>query len=159
MSQTGSGKTYTMLGEIDDLEVKPSPHRGMTPRIFEFLFARIQAVHSCILLLLFPVWLFLFELVLFYCIFCANETGFNRKINQYIENFKMVVLWFYYPPLFSLHYLLAHFLLQEEESRRDERLKYNCKCSFLEIYNEQITDLLDPSSTNLLVSAFFLKVN
>ncbi|KAI5010689.1 hypothetical protein ZWY2020_012826 [Hordeum vulgare] len=37
----------------------------------------------------------------------------------------------------------------EEESRRDENLKYNCKCSFLEIYNEQITDLLDPSSTNL----------
>ncbi|KAH9656269.1 kinesin-like protein KIN-12D [Citrus sinensis] len=37
----------------------------------------------------------------------------------------------------------------EEESRRDEKLKYNCKCSFLEIYNEQITDLLDPSSTNL----------
>ncbi|XP_020534921.1 kinesin-like protein KIN-12D isoform X2 [Jatropha curcas] len=39
----------------------------------------------------------------------------------------------------------------EEESRRDERLKYNCKCSFLEIYNEQITDLLDPSSSNLLL--------
>ncbi|RXH88151.1 hypothetical protein DVH24_042222 [Malus domestica] len=80
--QTGSGKTHTMLGEIDDLETKPSPHRGMTPRIFEFLFARIQA---------------------------------------------------------------------EEEIRRDEKLKYNCKCSFLEIYNEQITDLLDPSSTNLLL--------
>ncbi|KAJ9561218.1 hypothetical protein OSB04_006378 [Centaurea solstitialis] len=78
--QTGSGKTHTMLGEINDLEVKPSPYRGMTPRIFEFLFARIIA---------------------------------------------------------------------EEESRRDERLTYNCKCSFLEIYNEQITDLLDPSSTNL----------
>ncbi|XP_015944937.1 kinesin-like protein KIN-12D isoform X1 [Arachis duranensis] len=80
--QTGSGKTHTMLGDIEDLDVKPSPHRGMTPRIFEFLFARIQA---------------------------------------------------------------------EEESRRDENLKYNCKCSFLEIYNEQITDLLDPSSTNLLL--------
>ncbi|GER50419.1 kinesin motor family protein [Striga asiatica] len=80
--QTGSGKTYTMLGEMDELEVRPSPHRGMTPRIFEFLFARIRA---------------------------------------------------------------------EEESRRDERLKYNCKCSFLEIYNEQITDLLDPSSTNLML--------
>ncbi|KAE8797158.1 Kinesin-like protein KIF15 [Hordeum vulgare] len=38
---------------------------------------------------------------------------------------------------------------QEHESRRDENLKYNCKCSFLEIYNEQITDLLDLSSTNL----------
>ncbi|OQU79460.1 hypothetical protein SORBI_3008G148000 [Sorghum bicolor] len=37
----------------------------------------------------------------------------------------------------------------EEESRRDEKLKYSCKCSFLEIYNEQITDLLDPSATNL----------
>ncbi|KAM4098807.1 hypothetical protein ACJW30_07G107100, partial [Castanea mollissima] len=80
--QTGSGKTHTMLGEIEDLELKPSPHRGMTPRIFEFLFARIEA---------------------------------------------------------------------EEEIRRDEKLKYNCKCSFLEIYNEQITDLLDPSSTNLLL--------
>ncbi|GJN35335.1 hypothetical protein PR202_gb24092 [Eleusine coracana subsp. coracana] len=78
--QTGSGKTYTMLGEISDLEARPSPHRGMTPRIFEFLFARIRA---------------------------------------------------------------------EEESRRDENLKYSCKCSFLEIYNEQITDLLEPSSSNL----------
>ncbi|KAI5012594.1 hypothetical protein ZWY2020_024860 [Hordeum vulgare] len=37
----------------------------------------------------------------------------------------------------------------EEESGRDEHLKYNCKCSFLEIYNEQLTDLLDPSSANL----------
>ncbi|CAA3022560.1 kinesin KIN-12D [Olea europaea subsp. europaea] len=79
--QTGSGKTYTMLGGIDELEVTPSPNRGMTPRIFEFLFARIRA----------------------------------------------------------------------EEIRRDERLKFNCKCSFLEIYNEQITDLLDPSSTNLML--------
>ncbi|XP_009420712.2 kinesin-like protein KIN-12F [Musa acuminata AAA Group] len=80
--QTGSGKTYTMLGEIGELEVKPSLNRGMTPRIFEFLFARIKA---------------------------------------------------------------------EEESRRDEKLKYSCKCSFLEIYNEQITDLLDPTSSNLLL--------
>ncbi|XAR72869.1 Plus-end-directed kinesin ATPase [Bertholletia excelsa] len=80
--QTGSGKTFTMLGEIDELEIKASPNRGMTPRMFEFLFARIRA---------------------------------------------------------------------EEESRRDERLTYNCKCSFLEIYNEQISDLLDPSSTNLLL--------
>ncbi|KAK9289237.1 hypothetical protein L1049_017711 [Liquidambar formosana] len=37
----------------------------------------------------------------------------------------------------------------EEDNRRDEQLKYSCKCSFLEIYNEQITDLLEPSSTNL----------
>ncbi|KAI9113846.1 hypothetical protein K1719_015097 [Acacia pycnantha] len=37
----------------------------------------------------------------------------------------------------------------EEESRRDDKLRYSCRCSFLEIYNEQITDLLEPSSTNL----------
>ncbi|KAF7836879.1 kinesin-like protein KIN-12C isoform X1 [Senna tora] len=37
----------------------------------------------------------------------------------------------------------------EEESRRDDKLCYSCKCSFLEIYNEQIADLLEPSSTNL----------
>ncbi|KAI4335052.1 hypothetical protein L6164_013735 [Bauhinia variegata] len=37
----------------------------------------------------------------------------------------------------------------EEESRMDGKLRYSCKCSFLEIYNEQITDLLEPSSTNL----------
>ncbi|KAH6808567.1 phragmoplast orienting kinesin 1 [Perilla frutescens var. frutescens] len=38
---------------------------------------------------------------------------------------------------------------KEEESRVQERLTYSCKCSFLEIYNEHITDLLEPSSTNL----------
>ncbi|PWA72497.1 kinesin motor domain-containing protein [Artemisia annua] len=78
--QTGSGKTHTMLGEINELEVKPSPYWGMIPRMFESLFARI---------------------------------------------------------------------IMEEESRVDERLAYTSKCSYLEIYNEQITDLLDPSSTNL----------
>lgn len=50
------------------------------------------------------------------------------------------------------YFVCSSINFQEEESRRDENLKYNCKCSFLEIYNEQITDLLDPSSTNLLVS-------
>jgi len=42
--QTGSGKTYTMLGDIDDLAYRPSHQRGMTPRIFEYLFARIHQV-------------------------------------------------------------------------------------------------------------------
>ncbi|XP_024380241.1 uncharacterized protein [Physcomitrium patens] len=78
--QTGSGKTYTMLGDIVDLEHRPSDNRGITPRVFEYLFSRIQ---------------------------------------------------------------------KEEESRIHEHLKYVCKCSFLEIFNEQITDLLEPTSTNL----------
>nr|GEX14384.1 kinesin-like protein KIN-12E [Tanacetum cinerariifolium] len=40
---------------------------------------------------------------------------------------------------------------QEREARREEKIQYTCKCSFLEIYNEQILDLLDPSSNNLQI--------
>lgn len=42
-------------------------------------------------------------------------------------------------------------LRQEEEVQKHEKLKFKCRCSFLEIYNEQITDLLEPSSSNLQV--------
>jgi kinesin family protein 15 len=42
--QTGSGKTHTMLGDIKDVFHQPSDDRGMTPRIFEYLFARIIKV-------------------------------------------------------------------------------------------------------------------
>ncbi|KAL3727874.1 hypothetical protein ACJRO7_032594 [Eucalyptus globulus] len=78
--QTGSGKTYTMMGDIYEVEGKLNEGCGITPRIFEYLFARIRV---------------------------------------------------------------------DEESRKEEKLTYSCKCSFVEIYNEQITDLLEPSSTNL----------
>ncbi|KAF4371050.1 hypothetical protein G4B88_002979 [Cannabis sativa] len=80
--QTGSGKTHTMLGDIEGGTRRHSVNCGMTPRVFEYLFSRIQ---------------------------------------------------------------------KEKEARRDEKIKFNCKCSFLEIYNEQILDLLDPSSSNLQI--------
>ncbi|CAK8535490.1 unnamed protein product [Lathyrus sativus] len=80
--QTGSGKTHTMLGDIEGGTRRHSVNCGMTPRIFEHLFSRIQ---------------------------------------------------------------------KEKEVRREEKLKFTCKCSFLEIYNEQILDLLDPSSSNLQI--------
>lgn len=41
---------------------------------------------------------------------------------------------------------------QEKIVRKEEKIRFNCKCSFLEIYNEQILDLLDPSSSNLQVN-------
>nr|XP_027077156.1 kinesin-like protein KIN-12D [Coffea arabica] len=86
--QAGSGKTYTMLGEIEQQCSKPSLNCGMVSRIFDFLFRRIRS---------------------------------------------------------------------EEESRMDQKLKFNCKCPLLEIYNEQIIDLLDTSPTSLLVfSVFYL---
>jgi len=42
--QTGSGKTHTMLGDIEGGTRRHSVNCGMTPRIFEHLFSRIQKV-------------------------------------------------------------------------------------------------------------------
>ncbi|KAH7573360.1 hypothetical protein ACOSQ2_007259 [Xanthoceras sorbifolium] len=40
---------------------------------------------------------------------------------------------------------------EEQVKHAEKQLKYQCRCSFLEIYNEQITDLLDPSQRNLQI--------
>ncbi|XP_043693627.1 kinesin-like protein KIN-12F [Telopea speciosissima] len=37
----------------------------------------------------------------------------------------------------------------EQENSQDKQMNYQCRCSFLEIYNEQIGDLLDPTQRNL----------
>lgn len=44
--QTGSGKTHTMLGDIEGGTRRHSVNCGMTPRVFEYLFSRIQKVYS-----------------------------------------------------------------------------------------------------------------
>jgi hypothetical protein len=49
-----------MLGDIENLENKPSDNRGMTPRVFEYLFARIRRVIIYLFMdLLFALHLFL----------------------------------------------------------------------------------------------------
>ncbi|GKA52962.1 kinesin-like protein KIN-12D [Tanacetum coccineum] len=40
-------------------------------------------------------------------------------------------------------------IIEEKKIQKDERCEYTCKCSFLELYKEQIVDLLKPSSKNL----------
>ncbi|ONK72552.1 uncharacterized protein A4U43_C04F20610 [Asparagus officinalis] len=40
---------------------------------------------------------------------------------------------------------------EEQAKHSDKQLTYQCRCSFLEIYNEQITDLLDPTQGNLQI--------
>ncbi|KAI7732401.1 hypothetical protein M8C21_025799 [Ambrosia artemisiifolia] len=44
--QTGSGKTHTMLGDIDGGTRRHSVNAGMTPRVFEYLFTRIQKIRE-----------------------------------------------------------------------------------------------------------------
>lgn len=39
----------------------------------------------------------------------------------------------------------------EEAERENEKLKFSTTCSFLEIYNEQVIDLLEPTSRNLQI--------
>ncbi|PNH12660.1 Kinesin-like protein KIF15 [Tetrabaena socialis] len=73
--QTGAGKTFTVIGQINSPEM-----RGLAPRVFDYLFQKIT---------------------------------------------------------------------DHENARGLETVKYNCKCSFLEIYNETIADLLCPASANL----------
>lgn len=41
--------------------------------------------------------------------------------------------------------------MQDKAARDNESLQYCCTCSFLEIYNEHIRDLLDSSKQNLQV--------
>lgn len=45
-------------------------------------------------------------------------------------------------------YLFAK-ITDHENARGPDAVKYNCRCAFLEIYNETIADLLCPSSNNL----------
>ncbi|PWA76572.1 phragmoplast-associated kinesin-related protein [Artemisia annua] len=80
--QSGSGKTFTIWGPTSALleEKSSNNDKGLTPRVFERLFSRIN---------------------------------------------------------------------EEQIKHADKQLMYQCRCSFLEIYNEQITDLLNPSQRNL----------
>ncbi|GKD77704.1 kinesin-like protein KIN-12B [Tanacetum coccineum] len=40
---------------------------------------------------------------------------------------------------------------EEQQKHADKQLVYQCRCSFLEIYNEQIINLLNPAQGNLLI--------
>ncbi|KAJ7963698.1 Kinesin-like protein [Quillaja saponaria] len=45
--------------------------------------------------------------------------------------------------------LLFSELQREQDNSEGKQFNYQCRCSFLEIYNEQIGDLLDPTQRNL----------
>ncbi len=77
--QTGAGKTYTMQGSEEEGENSPGASNGIIPRVFEYLFQRIQ------------------------------------------------------------------------ELRTSGAAEISCKCSYLEIYNETVTDLLNDSASTILI--------
>lgn len=91
--------------------------------------------------------------------------GFNSSIFAYGQtgSGKTYTMW---GPLFALSdesasrergltprvfELLFSRIKEEQAKHSDKQLMYNCCCSFLEIYNEQITDLLDPMQKNLQI--------
>ena len=82
----------------------------------------------------------------------------NSRFSKFgVHEFLYHISFFYKSLFFSSCYLILLFLIcQEKEARKDEKLRFTCKCSFLEIYNEQILDLLDPSSTNLQVKITYI---
>ncbi|KAK1258356.1 Kinesin-like protein KIN12B [Acorus gramineus] len=47
--------------------------------------------------------------------------------------------------------LLFSRINEEQVKHADKQVNYQCRCSFLEIYNEQITDLLEPNQRNLQI--------
>jgi hypothetical protein len=100
-----------MLGDIENGTRRNNVNCGMTPRVFEHLFSRIQKA-------------------------------------------SFMIYWFWMPNFSSPWYiyeLTFRYCLQEKEIRKEEKLRFTCKCSFLEIYNEQILDLLNPNAVNLHV--------
>lgn len=94
--QTGSGKTYTMWGPANALseENLSGDQQGLTPRVFQRLFDRI------------------------------NEVRIDSFHFQAYERL-------YYVEVLSL--LMLVFPLQEQIKHADKQLKYQCRCSFLEV--------------------------
>jgi len=125
----------------------------------------------CICFLVFPVWWLMVVLIcrlevgkLILCLEISREehvdivstAGWHLEFlsicSQGSKRFGVFVFLYAYALAVKccvLTYL--SFLYQEKEVRKEEKLHFTCRCSFLEIYNEQILDLLDPSSYNLQV--------
>ncbi|KZV33656.1 phragmoplast orienting kinesin-1 [Dorcoceras hygrometricum] len=84
------------------------------------------------------------------CIFAYGQTGSGKTYTMMGETDKMNEKLSADCGITSriFEYLFTK-ITKEEEDRKNERLTYSCKCSFLEIYNEQITDLLEHLPTNL----------
>ncbi|KAF9619035.1 hypothetical protein IFM89_004379 [Coptis chinensis] len=84
------------------------------------------------------------------CMFAYGQTGSGKTYTMMGDIYEMDGKFDedcgMAPRIFE--YLFTRIYAEEE---RDENFRYSCKCSFLEIYNEQITDLLEPSSTNLQI--------
>jgi hypothetical protein len=73
------------------------------------------------------------------CIFCYGQTGSGKTHTMYGDRKKNLGL----VPI-SVDQIFAHI----EESKN---IDYLLRCSYVEIYNESVNDLLDPSKLNLTI--------
>lgn len=85
------------------------------------------------------------------CIFAYGQTGSGKTHTMLgdvsLENQRLNKSAGIIPRAFK--YLFE--LLEERKAEMTGKMDIECKCSFLEIYNETITDLLNPTKTNLHV--------
>lgn len=84
------------------------------------------------------------------CVFAYGQTG-SGKTYTMLGNLPARVGALSLPPSSGLMPRIFQYLFSQiaEKQEKDPRVRYACSCSLLEIYNETITDLLNPGSTNL----------
>lgn len=86
-------------------------------------------------------------------IFCYGQTG-SGKTHTMLGRLASKPAAEEPEPLRGLAPRAFEYLFQriaEEEAKKQENVTYCCRCSMIEIYNECITDLLNPAATNLQV--------
>lgn len=87
-------------------------------------------------------------------IFAYGQTGSGKTYtmwgpsNALIGNSSSNQEWGLTPRVFEMLFSRMH---EEQTNLSDKKISYECHCSFLEIYNEQITDLLAPMQKNLQI--------
>uniref|UniRef100_A0A7N0ZWY7 Kinesin motor domain-containing protein n=1 Tax=Kalanchoe fedtschenkoi TaxID=63787 RepID=A0A7N0ZWY7_KALFE len=87
-------------------------------------------------------------------VFAYGQTGSGKTYtmwgpaNALLEGDPLSIQQGLTPRVFSILFARIN---EEQVKHADKQLTYQCRCSFLEIYNEQITDLFDPRQKNLQI--------
>eukprot|EP00887_Chlorella_sp_A99_P004346 scaffold15.g4346.t1 len=147
--QTGSGKTYTMQGGEGPLaraEDGGLPlHCGLVPRVFDLLFRRVPPALG-------PLLSARMRAVVAWRVGvgapCALLLGRPAPRARVVCGL-FSVAWRGDLLLRRGSFVGGLLSRVSEEEQANDNVRYSVKCSFLEVYNEDISDLLQPSNANL----------